>query len=273
MDELQVWKKLYLSRQFELRLAKSYKAKQLPPRPIYLSIGQEHVPAVVTTVLDDPYLFPQHRCHSWFLASGGTPDALLKELAGHPSGCSGGMGGSASVHNMAAKLYGHSGLLGDQVPIAAGMALGTNHLTVVVQGDAACEEDYVLATLGFAVTKNLPILFIVEDNGLSILTKTEVRRSWNIVDVAKGFGMKAYESSGVFHLSELLKSISLPALINVKVERHYWHAGAGQDNEPTHDDYEIFGAYIRNKYRKANEVETEVDQLLDKTWADNGYSS
>ena len=38
-------------------------------------------------------------------------------------------------------------------------------------GDASAEEDYVLGALGWAATKKLPILFIVEDNNLSILTE------------------------------------------------------------------------------------------------------
>ena len=38
-------------------------------------------------------------------------------------------------------------------------------------GDASAEEDYALGALGWASTKELPILFIVEDNNLSILTE------------------------------------------------------------------------------------------------------
>ena len=41
-------------------------------------------------------------------------------------------------------------------------------------GDASAEEDYVLGALGWASTKKLPILFIVEDNNLSILTEKKL---------------------------------------------------------------------------------------------------
>ena len=41
----------------------------------------------------------------------------------------------------------------------------------VFVGDAAAEEDYFLTAIGWAVTKKLPIWFIVEDNNLSILTR------------------------------------------------------------------------------------------------------
>ena len=73
------------------------------------------------------------------------------------------MGGSASVSNTeTANLIGHSGLLGDQVPIAVGCAHASQKPTVVILGDAAAEEDYVLGALwGSAATKNAPVLFFM----------------------------------------------------------------------------------------------------------------
>ena len=69
-------------------------------------------------------------------------------------------------------MYGHVGLIGDQVPVAAGFSLVKNDkITVCYFGDGAAEEDYVLATLGFASQKKLKILFICDDNNLSVLTQ------------------------------------------------------------------------------------------------------
>jgi TPP-dependent pyruvate/acetoin dehydrogenase alpha subunit len=42
-------------------------------------------------------------------------------------------------------------------------------------------------------TKKLPILFVVEDNNLSILTKKKIRRNWHMHDVARSFKMKGFE--------------------------------------------------------------------------------
>ena len=88
------------------------------------------------------------------------------------------------------KIYGHDGLMGSQVPIAVGYCFATRKPTIVFVGDSAAEEDYSLSAIGWAVTKKLPILFVIEDNNLSILTKKKVRRSWEMSDVAIGFGMK-----------------------------------------------------------------------------------
>ncbi|GIR93520.1 MAG: hypothetical protein CM15mP93_17070 [Thiotrichaceae bacterium] len=62
--------------------------------------------------------------------------------------------------------------------------------SIAIVGDSAAEEDYVLSSIGWAATKNLPILFIVEDNNLSILTKKKVRRSWEMHNVSSAFGVE-----------------------------------------------------------------------------------
>ena len=82
--------------------------------------------------------------------------------------------------------------MGSQVPIAVGHCYSTRKPTIVTMGDASAEEDYVMGALGWASTKNLPILFIVEDNNLSILTEKKIRRNWEMDDVAKAFKMKGY---------------------------------------------------------------------------------
>ena len=61
--------------------------------------------------------------------------------------------------------------MGNQIPIAVGACFSKKTPTIAIVGDSAAEEDYVLSSIGWAATKNLPILFIVEDNNLSILTE------------------------------------------------------------------------------------------------------
>ena len=103
--------------------------------------------------------------------------------------------------------------------------------------DAAAEEDYYLAALGWAATKKLPILFIVEDNDLSILTKVKVRRCWKVAEVAKSFGLTAFDvNDDPLQILNTLQSIKqFPALLNIKTHRMYWHAGAGIDDPDIFD--------------------------------------
>lgn len=276
------WRQACRARAFELEVAKAHKAGKLQPAPIYLSVGQGHVPAIIAGCLKDPaqwHVFPQHRGHSWYIAFGGDPAALRDELLGRETGCAAGMGGSASLQIFPGRMYGHSGLLGDQAPIAAGLALATNEPTIVVLGDAAVEEDYVLATLGFAVTKRLPVLFVVEDNGLSILTKTCVRRSWDITKVARGFGMwvddcadELGQISGALYgvanrVSQDHEDGHGPMLLNIRVCRHLWHAGSGNDGPPERDGHAILRAHFKAHFDNVDAIEAEADKEMADLWS------
>ena len=163
------------------------------------------------------------------------------------------MGGSASVSNTnTANLIGHSGLLGDQVPIAVGCAHASQKPTVVILGDAAAEEDYVLGAIGFAATKNAPILFVCEDNNLSILTEKSIRRSWSIVNVANSLGVESKEfrdrPADLYEATCDFIRNPRPVFLNVLCQRHRWHAGSGVDNEPEWDSFEELTNEIRRDF-------------------------
>ena len=107
-------------------------------------------------------------------------------------------------------------------------------------GDSSAEEDYVFSSIGWAATKNLPILFVVEDNNLSILTKKKVRRNSDMDSVAKGLGVDAYNISddpGDIDLA-LDGVFEKPMLLNINTIRKNWHAGAGIDDPDVFDRYE-----------------------------------
>lgn len=188
--------------------------------PIYLSVGQELPPAVLSELLPDAKIFAQHRAHSYFLCFGGAVRELIKKLKSKE--------GSASIQ-IKNKMYGHSGLMGDQGPIAVGAALAGMHPVVCVLGDASAEEDYVLGAIGFASKKKLPITFLIEDNNLSILTEKTVRRNWELSDVGSALKLEKSLSSSdeLLELIEKMKDAieSMPSLINVSVTRLCWHAG------------------------------------------------
>ena len=213
--------------------------------PIYLSAGQEYISASISEVMSEmniePNIFIQHRGHSTYLSFDAPIEKLIDELLGKKTGCAKGMGGSASIHSIEKNIYGHDGLMGSQVPIGVGHCYSTMTPTIVFMGDASAEEDYVLGALGWASTKNLPILFIVEDNNLSILTEKKVRRNWEMHNVARAFNMKAYNISDdpediKNHLTNVFKE---PILLNINTHRKFWHSGAGIDDHDTFDRYNV----------------------------------
>jgi|TARA_Y100000004_G_scaffold53910_1_gene59994 pyruvate dehydrogenase E1 component alpha subunit len=234
-----VIERAWFCRAFEKKLFSLIEEKKFK-YPLYLSAGQELIPATFASLFNygllgqnRPAIFGQHRGHSTYLCYGGSPVALIKELLGEKDGCAYGMGGSASIQSKDIKMFGHDGLMGSQVPIAVGHALSSKKFTVAIMGDASAEEDYVMSSIAWAAKKKLPIVFIVEDNNLSILTEKEVRRDWSMVDFAKSVGCEAYEcGDDPREIEEAFNSMeSMPCLFNVNTNRLWWHAGAGIDEE------------------------------------------
>lgn len=234
--EIEVFDKISFCRHFENYAYKKIQDKTISI-PVYLSAGQESIPCSIAVHSKNenisPNIFIQHRGHSAYLAFDASPEQLVDELLGLSTGCSFGMGGSASIQSLEKNIYGHDGLMGSQVPIAVGHCYETKHPTIVFMGDASAEEDYVGAAIGWASTKNLPILFVVEDNNLSILTEKKIRRNWNMHHLAHAYKVEAYDiSDDPFTISNHLSNVfKKPLLLNIRTVRKYWHAGAGIDGD------------------------------------------
>ena len=266
---LELFRKGSFSHEFENAVQKIHEAGHFRI-PIYLSIGTEFNGAVFSMLLQGCNIFAQHRCHSLYLSLGGNPESLRDELLGLPSGCARGMAGSNAIQSDEANMYGHSGLMGEQIPIAVGAALASNKLTLAICGDASVEEDYIYPALGFAATKKLPILFICEDNDLSILTKTKVRRNWEVVDLANSLGIPAVDITDdpwliAHHIKSMLTN--LPGFINIRTVRHLWHAGSGTDGAPEWDRYqlikdELSSLGLNDKIRQIEQSNFDLVQTL-----------
>jgi pyruvate dehydrogenase E1 component alpha subunit len=268
MIKLEIFKKASFCRHFENQVYKNIQNKNIK-FPAYISAGQEYIPASIYSILEEkkiePNIFIQHRGHSHYLSAGANPIELIDELLGRKTGCSNGMGGSASIQSKDKNIFGHDGLMGSQAPIAVGHCYHTRKPTIVVLGDASAEEDYVLGAMGWASTKKLPILFIVEDNNLSILTEKKMRRNWEMDDVAKAFKMKGYNiDDNPLSIIGVLKDYNFeePMLLNINTIRKYWHAGAGQDGE-YFDRYED---ELKNLGEEATKIDLENKQIVEKLW-------
>ena len=265
---LKTFEKASYCRHFEEQVIKNLKNKKITI-PTYVSAGQEFIAASMATICEDlkikPLIFGQHRCHSIYISFGGNIIKLIDELLGRESGCTRGMGGSASIGSKEINMFGHDGLMGSNGPIGVGACFATNKPTIVFLGDAAAEEDYVLGGLGWASTKNIPLITVVEDNNLSILTEKKVRRNWEMADVAKSFKMQGYNIKD--DPIEILKNSEVffkkPCLLNINTNRIYWHAGSGKDADDTFDRYEIEKKIIGIE---AVEIDKKIKEEVDSLW-------
>ena len=264
----QVFEKASLARNFEEQVIANVKNKKIKI-PVYVSAGQEFIASTIATICKlkkiKPLIFGQHRCHSTYLTFDGDKGKLIDELLQRKTGCTKGMGGSASIHSTQINMYGHDGLMGSNGPIGVGACYATKKPTIIFLGDAAAEEDYVLGALGWASTKNLPLLVVVEDNNYSILTEKKVRRNWEMSDVAKAFKMKGFNCDdnpmNIYKYSKFF--FKQPCLLNINTNRIYWHAGAGKDSEKTFDRYKSEKKILGTR---ADLIDYKTKRLIKNLW-------
>jgi len=265
---LNVFKRAALCRNFEQYVFEGIRSG-LFRFPIYLSAGQEYISASISECLQEkgiqPNIFIQHRGHSTYLSFDAPIVKLIDELLGRTSGCANGMGGSASIQSIENNIFGHDGLMGSQVPIAVGHCYSTNKPTVVFMGDASAEEDYVLGALGWAATKKIPILFVVEDNNLSILTEKKVRRDWSLPAVARAFGLRAHNiNDDPIEIRDVMTDVfSGPMLLNINTHRKFWHSGAGIDDENIFDRHT---SEMESLGEPARVIDQEAHEEVQRVW-------
>ena len=265
--QIEVFKRASLCRNFELETFKKVKDKTVK-FPVYLSAGQEFIASTISYFSDslgyNPDIFIQHRGHSTYLAFGGCLDMLILEMLGDTNGCAIGMGGSASIQSKERKIFGHDGLMGSNVPIAVGACYASKSPTIVFVGDSAAEEDYCLSAIGWAATKSLPILFVVEDNNLSILTEKKIRRNWHMHSVGIGFGVESYDiSDDPNQIKPCLKNLfKKPLLLNINTTRKFWHAGAGIDG----DYFDRYDEMLKSIGSIGVEIDKKNNLIVQNAW-------
>ena len=269
---LNVFERASICRHFENEVYKRIEKKEIE-FPVYLSAGQEYAPATIAEIVSKkqikPLIFGQHRGHSIYLSFGGDINKLIKELKGKKDGCTYGMGGSLSIHSMKINMYGHDGFMGSNACIGTGACFSSKKPTIIFIGDAALEEDYVLASLSWVSKKKLPILFVVDDNNYAVLTKKDERRDWEAKELAKAFKMQSFDMmDDPMKISKYLKKslFKKPTLVNIHTQRIFWHAGAGKDKE------NVFDRYLQQKKllgRKADLLDEKIKKRMKLLWEKN----
>ncbi len=149
--------------------------------PIHLYDGQEAVAVgVCANLTDKDFIFSNHRSHGHYLAKGGSLNKMLAELHNKKTGCCKGRGASMHLMDKEHGVALTSAIVAGNVSIGTGYALAekmkkTNTVVVVFFGDGASEEGSVYESICFAKLKNLPIVFVCENNLYSIATPMDRR--------------------------------------------------------------------------------------------------
>ncbi|MGD0854218.1 MAG: thiamine pyrophosphate-dependent enzyme [Dehalococcoidia bacterium] len=150
--------------------------------PIHLALGHEAIAVAVDSIMeDDDKLILTHRNIHYNLARTKLLKPELDEYLLKKEGVAQGQLGSMNLANEDKNIVYTSSILGNNLAVAAGVALGekvkgTNSLVIVVTGDGAMEEGSFYENLVFLKSNGLSCLVLVENNGWSLATTIDERR-------------------------------------------------------------------------------------------------
>lgn len=150
--------------------------------PVHLSIGQEAAAIGVGMALRATDLvISTHRAHAHYLAKGGDLNAMLAEIYGKADGCSKGRGGSMHLIDLSAGFVGSTAIVGNSIPIGVGLGLSlqlkqSTDISVIFFGDGSTEEGVFYEAVNFSIVRNLPVLFVCENNLYSVYSPLSVRQ-------------------------------------------------------------------------------------------------
>lgn len=216
--------------------------------PTHLSIGQEAAAVAVGASLRATDLaISTHRAHAHYLAKGGNLNAMLAEIYGKAAGCSKGRGGSMHLTDLAVGFIGSTAIVGNSIPIGVGLGLslqlkGATDVSVVYFGDGSTEEGAFYEALNFSIVRNLPVLFICENNLYSVYSPLSVRqpKGRKIYEMAAAMGItsahvdgndveKSYQAAQ--EAISYVRSGRGPFFLELSTYRWREHCGPNYDND------------------------------------------
>ena len=170
VDELApLYRQMLAIRRMEEAAAKAYSQGKIGGF-LHLYIGQEPIAVgAVAALRPTDYLLTTYRDHGMALARGMSCRAAMAELFGKVTGCSKGLGGSMHFFDIEHHFYGGYGIVGGQIPLAAGLAFASKYrnedrIAVCSFGDAASNQGAMHETFNMASKWKLPVLYVVENN-------------------------------------------------------------------------------------------------------------
>jgi pyruvate dehydrogenase E1 component alpha subunit len=194
---------MMLIRRFEERAGEMY-AKAKVGGFLHLAIGEEATIVGSTRALrDQDYLISTYRSHGHALARGSDPDRVMAELFGRVDGLCRGRGGSMHMFDREKRFMGGYGIVGGNLPLAAGFALASDYLgrdeaTLCQFGDGASNQGTFGETMNLAALWSLPVVFMITNNQFGMGTSLE--RHSAITDLLRkgeGFGVPGMRCDGM----------------------------------------------------------------------------
>ena len=236
-DLLAAYQRMCTIRAFEEAVQEEFAQGNIPGF-VHLYAGEEASAVGVCQHLGDgDVIASTHRGHGHCIAKGCDPKAMMAEIYGRKTGLCGGKGGSMHIADVAKGMLGANGIVGGGAPLACGAALTaktlkTGGVAVAFGGDGASNQGTTAESMNLAKVWNLPLIFVLEDNGYAEATASAWSVSGTPVKRAAGYDMPGVQVDGhdVFAVAEAAReaverarSGGGPSLIHVVFSRYYGH--------------------------------------------------
>ncbi len=235
---LNVYRRMRTIRDFEERLHVDFSRGDIPGF-VHLYAGEEATAVGILSHLGDgDRIASTHRGHGHCIAKGVDVIAMMKEIYGKTGGACNGKGGSMHIADLSKGMMGANGILGAGAPLVCGAALaakfrGKGEIGITFAGDGAANQGTFLESLNLAAVWNLPVIFVIENNGYAEATSRSYATAVDsYVDRAAGFGLPGvtvdgtdffavYETAG--ELIRRAREGGGPSLLECKMVRFYGH--------------------------------------------------
>src|SRR5690348_12373253 len=195
--------RMALIRRFEEEAGRQYQRARAGGF-LHLAIGEEATIVGTASVMrDEDFLIGTYRTHGHAIARGTEPKRVMAELFGKVDGTSGGRGGSMHIFDAGKRFMGGYGIVGGNLPIAAGIGLasqykGEDAVTVCMFGDGASNTGNFGETMNLAALWKLPVLFMVENNLYGMGTSVERHSAQtDLSKKAEGYGIPGERVDGM----------------------------------------------------------------------------
>jgi pyruvate dehydrogenase E1 component alpha subunit len=260
---LELLGQMILIRRFEEEAGRQYQRAKAGGF-LHLAIGEEATIVGTASVMQpDDYLIGTYRTHGHAIARGTPPGRVMAELFGRVGGTSGGRGGSMHVFDGERRFMGGFGIVGGNLPIAAGLAFATRYrgeddVTVCMFGDGASNTGNFGETMNLAALWDLPVVFLLENNLYGMGTAVERHSAeTELSHKAEGYGVTGERVDGMDvvavrecvarHL-EIAREEKRPTLVEAFTYRFRGHSAA--DPEVYRDKAEV------EEWRKLDPIES-----------------
>ena len=272
-EKIAYYRDMIRIRRFEERSLRVYQQGKIGGF-LHLYIGQESIAVGCVSLMgENDHIITAYRDHGHALAVGMTMNECMAELLGKATGCSKGKGGSMHYFAPDKNYWGGHGIVGGQTPLGAGLAYalkyqGKKGCALCFLGDGAINQGAFHESLNLAALWDLPVVFIIENNGYSMGTsqaRSSAHPEPGLAARAEGYGMNWAHVNGesllairegVGQAMDLAREKSLPSLLEVHTYRYRGHSVADandkkyrtkeeiEDYRKNHDPLNLYRDYL-----------------------------